>query len=156
IKVDEKDLADWSLQELWRSIGYVEQGTPTLGATIRMFLSPGGPESVDEVTLLEMLTAVGLGDRVSVDGLDTPLERSGTSLSGGERQMLSIVRALASDRPLLLLHEPTAHLDSSTEEEILNIIDLQRNDRVTIVATHSEAFLGRADRIIRLDNSSTV
>ena len=156
IEVGGRELAEWPLPELWRSIAYVEQGTPTLGATIRMFLSPAGPKSVDEARLMELLTAVGLADRVGVDGLDTPLERSGTSLSGGERQRLSLVRALASDRPLLLLDEPTAHLDSSTEEAVLDIIDRQRNGRVTIVATHSEAFVGRADRIVHLDESSTV
>jgi ABC-type multidrug transport system fused ATPase/permease subunit len=151
ISVGGRDLADWSPSELWRSIGYVEQGTPTLGATIRVCLSTGGPGSVDDAALLEMLTAAGLGDRVSENGLDTLLERGGTSLSGGERQRLSVVRALASDRPLLLLDEPTSHLDPSTEEAILDIIDRRRCDRVTIVATHSPAFLGRADRVVRLD-----
>ncbi|WP_299955350.1 ABC transporter ATP-binding protein [uncultured Modestobacter sp.] len=155
ITVGGRELADWSPTDLWRSIAYVEQGTPTLGATIRTFLAPGGPGSVDDSTLLDLLTAIGLADRLSAEGLNTPLERSGTSLSGGERQRLSIVRAVASDRPLLLLDEPTAHLDPATEAAVLDIIDRQRDDRVTIVATHSSAFLARADRVLRLDDPST-
>ncbi|KAB1943094.1 MULTISPECIES: ATP-binding cassette domain-containing protein [Micrococcales] len=150
-----KDLPHWSPPELWRSIAYVEQGTPTLGATVRTFLTPDEANPPDETTLRTLLTAFNLDDRLGADGIESPLERAGTSLSGGERQRLSIVRALASDRPLLLLDEPTAHLDSHTETAVLEAIDQLRKDRLVIAATHSERLIQRADQVVQLDPGVT-
>lgn len=151
IRISHRDLAQWPAPALWRAIAYVEQGTPTLGATVRSFLTPNEAHPPDEATLRTLLTAFNLDDRLGNDGIDTPLERAGTSLSGGERQRLSIVRAVASDRPLLLLDEPTAHLDSYTERAVLETIDRERKDRTIIVATHSEQIIQRADRVVQLD-----
>ncbi|WP_144750642.1 ATP-binding cassette domain-containing protein [Curtobacterium pusillum] len=135
---------------LWRQIAYVEQTTPTLGASIRDFLTPdpANPPHIDVV--MRLLDDFGLTERLGSAGLDTPLERSGTSLSGGERQRLAIVRALASDRPLLLLDEPTAHLDSAAEQRVLEAIDRLRTGRIVIVASHATEFARRADRVVRL------
>lgn len=150
IRISEEDLTHWPVQELWRSIAYVEQGTPTLGATVRNFLTPDNATPPDEDTLRALLADFELNDRLGDDGMDSPLERAGTSLSGGERQRLSIIRALASDRPLLLLDEPTAHLDSHTETAVLEAIDRQRKDRIVIAATHSDRLIQRADHVVRL------
>lgn len=154
ISIGGRSLARWSAPELWRAIGYVEQGTPTLGATVRTFLAPDEAHPPDEMTLHRLLSDLDLYTRLGDEGIDTPLERGGTSLSGGERQRLSIVRALASDRPLLLFDEPTAHLDVQTEAMVLEAIDRYRRDRVVIVASHSEQVIMRADSVVRLDPTS--
>lgn len=146
-----KELSNWSASRLWRAIAYVEQGTPTLGATVRTFLTPDDANPPDETKLRSLLTAFNLDNRLGADGIDSPLERAGTSLSGGERQRLSIVRALASDRPLLLLDEPTANLDSETETAVLEAIDQLRKGRFVIAATHSDRLIQRADQVVHLD-----
>ena len=150
ISIGGKESIAWPAPHLWRHIAYVEQGTPTLGATVRTFLTPDDANPPDEATLETLLTVFDLDDRLGADGVDSPLERAGTSLSGGERQRLSIVRALASDRPLLLLDEPTAHLDSHTETVVLEAIDRLRKDRLVIAATHSDRLLQRADQVVEL------
>jgi ABC-type multidrug transport system fused ATPase/permease subunit len=137
-------------EQLWRQIAYVEQATPTLGQTVRDFLTPDPANAPDTEVAARLLADFGLTGRLGAAGLDAPLERGGTSLSGGERQRLAIIRALASDRPLLLLDEPTAHLDGVMEQRVLDAIDRVRADRVVIVASHAEGFARRADRVVWL------
>lgn len=148
IRSDDRDIRTSS--ELWRQIAYVEQTTPTLGATVGEFLSPDPDNPPDADVVARLIEDLGMRERLGSDALDSPLERAGVSLSGGERQRLAIIRALASDRPLMLLDEPTAHLDDDAEERVLKAIDRARAGRIIIVASHSAAFVGRADRVVQL------
>lgn len=136
--------------ELWRQIGYVEQTTPTLGGSVREFLTPDAEHPPDVDLVMRLIDELGMTERLGSAGLDAALERGGTSLSGGERQRLAVIRALASNRPLLLMDEPTAHLDVATEEQVLEAIDRARPGRIVIVASHSAEFARRADRVVRL------
>lgn len=139
---------------MWRSVAYVEQGTPIIGATIRDFLVTDNAEATNDRELLSLLDELGLLSRLGGAGLDSPLERSGTSLSGGERQRLTLARALATDRPILLLDEPTSNLDPALTERVMSAIDKQRHRRITIVATHTDVVLERADVSIHLSQPS--
>jgi ABC-type multidrug transport system fused ATPase/permease subunit len=149
IRVGQHDLDAWAPAELWRNLAFVEQGTPIIGATVREFISPG-VRRFDDAELTELVSAIGLGTRLGTLGLDTPLQRAGTSLSGGEQQRFSLVRALVSDRPVLLLDEPTAHLDDANESAVLDLLDRYRRDRILIVASHSPAVMERADIVVDL------
>ena len=72
-------------------------------------------------------------------------------LSGGEKRRVAIASALMNDPPLLLADEPTGNLDSSTEEEILNVLDeLHLEGRTLVVVTHDDAVAERASRVIQL------
>ncbi len=90
----------------------------------------------------QLATKVGLGDRLD----HRPME-----LSGGQQQRVAVARALVNEPIMLLADEPTGNLDSSTEEEILEILDeLHREGRTLVVVTHEDAVAERAERIIRL------
>lgn len=73
------------------------------------------------------------------DGLDTPLGERGYGLSGGQAQRVALARALASDRKLLLLDEPTAHLDGEAEARFLQALQTAATGRTALIATHSPA-----------------
>ena len=83
-------------------------------------------------------------------GLDRILDERGGGLSGGERRRLGLARALLSQSPLLLLDEPTANLDPASEAAILAVIRAAAKGRTTLIATHSEAVIALADRVVRL------
>lgn len=95
--------------------------------------------------IAEAAHAVGLGC-----DLARPIDERGGGLSGGERRRLALARAMLRDAPLLLLDEPTAHLDSRSEAELLPVIARLARGRTTLIATHSDALAALADRIVRL------
>ncbi len=91
----------------------------------------------------ELLTAVGLGDR---------LDFGPARLSGGERQRVALARALLGSQSILLADEPTGNLDAATTDEVVDLLDRLRaaRDLTVIVATHDPAVAAFADRVIRL------
>jgi len=78
----------------------------------------------------------------------------GLRLSGGERQMLAIARALIKDAPLLVLDEATANLDPMTEHTLLDALDMLMQGRTTLVITHRLVRMERMDEILVLDEGS--
>ncbi len=83
-------------------------------------------------------------------GLDAPLDERGTGLSGGERRRIALARALLKPAPILLLDEPTAHLDAAAEAALIDAIRRAARGRTTIIATHSAALAAIADQVVRL------
>lgn len=156
VQVGERAVEGWDAAQLRGNIAYVEQGAPIIGSTVRQFLTVGEDSEPLDERLGELLDAVGLSGRLAELGLDTPIERAGTSLSGGERQRLSIVRALASDRAILLLDEPTGHLDRVSEAAVLHLLEMYQTSRVIVIATHSPALIERANTVVQLVPPSTL
>jgi ATP-binding cassette, subfamily C, bacterial CydD len=85
------------------------------------------------------------------DGLDTVLGERGWSISGGEAQRVALARAFLSDAGFLLLDEPTAHLDAATEAALIEPLARLLQGRTVLVASHSDAVLGLAGRVIDLE-----
>ncbi|HEY1703991.1 MAG TPA: ATP-binding cassette domain-containing protein [Trebonia sp.] len=85
------------------------------------------------------------------DGLDTVLGERGRSISGGEAQRVALARAFLSDAGFVLVDEPTAHLDAATEAALIEPLARLLRGRTALVASHSDAVLGIADRVIDLD-----
>jgi putative ABC transport system ATP-binding protein len=84
------------------------------------------------------------------DGLDAPISEQGSSLSGGQRQRVALARALATEAPVLVLHDPTTALDTVTEARIATGLRELRDGRTTLVLTTSPALLAACDRVVAL------
>ncbi len=82
--------------------------------------------------------------------LDRPVGENGNRLSGGQRQRVALARALASDAPVLVLHDPTTAVDSVTEQAVAARLPGMRAGRSTLLIASSPALLGCCDRVVDL------
>lgn len=136
----------------WRScLGWAAQGGALQAGTIRENLAMGNPDA-DDATLraaLEAVAAAGFVDALA-DGWDHRLGDGGSGLSQGQRQRLTLARALARPAPVLLLDEPTAALDEATEQLVLDGIRRFAAGRTVVLVTHRPAPLALADQVVAL------
>ena len=157
ITIDGHELNQTRKRSLRSALGYVTQEAFLFNGSVRENLLLAKPEA-DETELwkaLESARASGLV-RDLPDGLDTNVGERGVKLSGGEKQRLSIARALLKDPPILLLDEATASVDSETERLIQEALDALMADRSAFVIAHRLSTIRNADRIYVLDQGTVV
>lgn len=145
--------------DLRNQIGFVTQDTQLFSGTIRenlLFVNPSASEE-DIIDALSKASCQNLLQRAE-KGLDTMIGEGGLKLSGGEKQRLSIARALLRQPKLLIFDEATSALDSLTEEEISNTIRqvTTTQDQITILIAHRLSTIMYADRIYVLEKGLIV
>jgi ATP-binding cassette subfamily B protein len=153
------DETELRFDDLRNQIGFVTQDTNLFSGTIKenlLFVNPSATEN-DLMDALNKAACQNLLERAE-KGLDTMIGEGGLKLSGGEKQRLSIARALLRNPKLLLFDEATSALDSLTEEEITDTIrDISREgNQITILIAHRLSTIMHADRIYVLEKGDVV
>ncbi|HYF09836.1 MAG TPA: ATP-binding cassette domain-containing protein, partial [Acetobacteraceae bacterium] len=151
IAVNGHDITKLRPEELRRMIAYVGQRAHLFRATLRENIHLACPDATDEA-VEEAARAARVMDFVDglPQGLDTVLGEGGWGLSGGQAQRVAIARAFLRDAPLVLLDEPTAHLDPGTESEVLESLRRLCVGRTAIIATHARAARKYFGRVLEL------
>ncbi|MCC2979505.1 thiol reductant ABC exporter subunit CydD [Sphingomonas sp. IC4-52] len=131
---------------------WLGQGTLLLPKTIAQNIGFADPHA-SRARIEEAARQAGLTPMIEgrPNGLDTLLDARSSGLSGGERRRIGLARAILKPAPLLLLDEPTAHLDAAAEHAMIETIASVAKGRTILMATHSEALAAIADRIIPLE-----
>ena len=153
------DETEINFDDLRKQIGFVTQDTNLFSGTIKenlMFVNPAATDE-DLADVLEKASCTNLVLRAE-KGLDTLIGEGGLKLSGGEKQRLSIARALLRKPHLLIFDEATSALDSLTEEEITNTIkDISSaKEQISIIIAHRLSTIMHADRIYVLEKGDVV
>lgn len=147
IDVGELEPAHW-----WRQISWLAQRPVLIPGTVRDNLELFGVlDDLDGACAAAGFDSVLAG---LPSGLDTELGRAGVGLSLGQRQRLGLARALGSPAPVLLLDEPTAHLDSLTEQRVLTaIVARARAGATVVIVGHRGRVVATADRVVEVAGS---
>jgi ATP-binding cassette subfamily B protein len=157
ILIDGKPLRDFSKSALRSAVGMVTQESFLFNGSIRDNLRLGKPSATDE-ELWEVLDAANAREFVDrlPEGLGTVVGERGVKLSVGEKQRVSIARALLKDPPVLVLDEATASVDTRTERLIQQALDRLMEGRTSFVIAHRLSTVRHADQILVLDHGRIV
>ncbi|WP_373233504.1 ABC transporter ATP-binding protein [Cohnella sp.] len=152
ISVDGIDVRDMPKQQLRQHMGIVLQDPFLFTGTIASNVSLDDP-SISREKVEQALRDVGAHDMFMQlpGGLDEPVIEKGSTLSAGQRQLISFARALAFDPAILILDEATASIDTETEATIQQALDVLKRGRTTFVIAHRLSTIRAADQILVLD-----
>lgn len=157
ILLDDREISSINKGSLRSQLAYVTQEPFLFNGSVRENLELAKRGASDH----EIWTALAAanGDhfvRALPEGLDTNVGERGVKLSGGEKQRLSIARALLKDAPILLLDEATASVDSETERQIQSALDQLMQNRTAFVIAHRLSTIQNADRIYVLEKGHVI
>lgn len=152
IEIDGHSLQDYDLSALRRHIGVVQQDVFLFSDTIRHNITLGNPDIPDE-KMKQAAALVGVDKLIErlPGGYDYNVMERGSTLSVGQRQLISFVRAMVYDPKIIVLDEATSSVDTETEELIQSAIEVLMEGRTAIVIAHRLSTIQGADKIIVLD-----
>lgn len=153
ILIDGQRITKVSLDSLRAAIGFVPQDAALLDGTIAENILYGVRTGVPEEELARVARLTRVEELVArlPDGWHTRVGAGGSKLSGGQRQLIALARALAADPPILVLDEASAALDAAAEAELAAVLRRLAQDKTVIASAHRQATLLAADRIYVLE-----
>lgn len=157
IKVDDIDITELKRGNLRKTFGMVLQDTWLFSGTIRDNLSYGKPEaSLEEVKEAAKAARAHHFIMTLPDGYDTVLDEEGSNVSQGQRQLLTIARAILADPTILILDEATSSVDTRTEAEIQTAMNKLMEGRTSFVIAHRLSTIRDADCILVMKDGTII
>ncbi|MBN2283089.1 MAG: lipid A export permease/ATP-binding protein MsbA [Deltaproteobacteria bacterium] len=157
ITIDGHDIRDVTIRSLREQIGIVTQQTILFNDTVRNNIAYGNRDKNDDEIIRAAKMANAHNFIVELpQGYDTIIGELGARLSGGEKQRISIARALLKDAPILILDEATSSLDTESEAEVQDALETLMKGRTTLVIAHRLSTIINAHRIIVISRGRVI
>jgi ABC-type multidrug transport system fused ATPase/permease subunit len=157
VLVNGTDVREQSAEKLWSTIGLVPQVSFLFDGTVASNLRFSKPEATDQELWRALDVAQALDFVASMPGqLDAPIDQGGTNVSGGQRQRLSIARALLRRPSLYLFDDCFSALDPATDARLRTALRAETGDAATVIVTQRVSTIVHADQIIVLDAGNVV
>lgn len=156
IFIDNQDINKINIESLRKEISFVNQNSKLFNASIYDNISYGNGLTHDEIDL--MIQKMGIG-RVFTglrDGLNSNAGVNGDQLSGGQKQMVHILRAMGKKNKIVIMDEPTAAIDVNNRELVIKAIKEMSKGKTLLLITHDEALFKACNRVIRISNGTIV
>lgn len=152
VTLGEKDVRDYNMDDLMKNYSFVFQNVYLFHDTIANNIRFGEPDAPMEKVIAAAKKAC-CHDFISAlpNGYDTVIGEGGASLSGGEKQRISIARAIMKDAPIIILDEATANVDPENERELMNAVAELTKEKTVIMIAHRLKTVRNADQIIVID-----
>ena len=157
ISIDDRSLNRYQIASLRANVAIALQENVLFAMSVRDNIRYVAPQA-DDARINQAVQIACMDDYVNglPNGLDTVLGDRGGKLSTGQRQRLSIARAVVRDTPILILDEPTASLDAATEQRVMANLSEWGRDRAIFLITHRISTIRRADNILYLDDGRII
>jgi len=155
--LDNLDLRQLDIADLRQQIGYVAHDLPLLAGSLRDNLTLGA-RYISDSRMLEVARITGV-DELALrhpQGFDRPVGERGQLLSGGQRQAVLLARALLLDPPIMLLDEPTSHMDNGSEDVLRQHLYELMPGKTLLLVTHRMSMLTLVDRLVVIDSGRIV
>ena len=152
VTLGEKDVRDYNMDDLMKNYSFVFQNVYLFHDTIANNIRFGEPDAPMEKVIAAAKKAC-CHDFISAlpNGYDTVIGEGGASLSGGEKQRISIARAIMKDAPIIILDEATANVDPENERELMNAVAELTKEKTVIMIAHRLKTVRNADQIVVID-----
>ncbi len=155
--IDGVNVRRYAQDDIRRAVRLCEQDAHLFAASIADNVRIGDP-GADDPRVRRALARAGLAAWLDglPEGLDTPVGEAGAQVSGGQRSRIALARALVSGAPVLILDEPTAHLDAVSTEAFVEDVIAGAGDQSVLLITHSPIGLERFDEIVLLEDGHVI
>ncbi|MBR1753149.1 MAG: ATP-binding cassette domain-containing protein, partial [Ruminococcus sp.] len=157
VTLDGRDVREYSMDALMKNYSFVFQRVYLFADTIANNIRFGQPDAPME-KVIDAAKKACCHDFIMQlpDGYDTVIGEGGASLSGGEKQRISIARAIMKDAPVIILDEATANVDPENEADLINAINALTKEKTIIMIAHRLKTVRTADRILVIDSGKIV
>tara|TARA_B110000046_G_scaffold160658_1_gene173893 strand:- start:192 stop:992 length:801 start_codon:yes stop_codon:yes gene_type:complete len=157
VLIDGIDLRQLNESDFRRNLGVMLQENWLFSGTVRENLQLGFHQYSDD-HILSVAKIAGLDDFISKmpNGYDMMLKERGEGLSGGQRQTITLARALIHNPSVLVLDEPTSAMDTGTEKAVVERLSKWSENKTVLIVTHRKAILQMVDRVLVLDDGKIV
>jgi ABC-type branched-subunit amino acid transport system ATPase component len=154
IFIDDKDINNFNLNDLRKQISYVNQNSKLFNKSILENIQYGNNYNEKEIiSICDRLNVNGILKNLK-HGLKTNVGVEGNNLSGGQKQLIHILRCICKKNKIVILDEPTSAIDKENKEHIINAIRELSKNTTLIIITHDDTLLDLVDRVIKIKDGN--